>query len=96
MVWWNKGKLGSLTQGEVIAFVNYITQILLALIVFAQLIVTLTKASTSATRVSEILEIKSTIVEKDNIKTHSSKSETEFIEFKNVFFFHMLTLMNIH
>ena len=77
---------GSLTQGEVIAFVNYITQILLALIVFAQLIVTLTKASTSATRVSEILEIKSTIVEKDNIKTHSSKSETEFIEFKNVFF----------
>lgn len=77
---------GSLTQGEVIAFVNYITQILLALIVFAQLIVTLTKASTSATRVSEILEIKSTIVEKDNIKTHSSKSEAAFIEFKNVFF----------
>ena len=77
---------GSLTQGEVIAFVNYITQILLALIVFAQLIVTLTKASTSATRVSEILEIKSTIVEKNNIKTHSSKSEAAFIEFKNVFF----------
>lgn len=77
---------GSLTQGEVIAFVNYITQILLALIVFAQLVVILTKASTSATRVSEILEIKSTIVEKNNIKTHSSKSEAAFIEFKNVFF----------
>lgn len=77
---------GSLTQGEVIAFVNYITQILLALIVFAQLVVILTKASTSATRVSEILEIKSTIVEKDNIKTHSSKSGAAFIEFKNVFF----------
>lgn len=77
---------GSLTQGEVIAFVNYITQILLALIVFAQLVVILTKASTSATRVSEILEIKSTIVEKDNIKTHSSKSEAAFIKFKNVFF----------
>ena len=77
---------GSLTQGEVIAFVNYITQILLALIVFAQLIVTLTKASTSANRVSEILEIKSTIVEKENIKINSSKSEASFIEFKNVFF----------
>lgn len=87
MVWWNKGKFRFInTQGEVIAFVNYITQILLALIVFAQLIVTLTKASTSATRVSEILEIKSTIVEKNNIKTHSSKSEAAFIEFKNVFF----------
>ena len=77
---------GSLTQGEVIAFVNYITQILLALIVFAQLIVTLTKASTSANRVSVILEIKSTIVEKENIKINSSKSEASFIEFKNVFF----------
>lgn len=77
---------GSLTQGEVIAFVNYITQILLALIVFAQLIVTLTKASTSANRVSEILEIKSTIVKKENIKINSSKSEASFIEFKNVFF----------
>ena len=49
---------GSLTQGEVIAFVNYITQILLALIVFAQLVVILTKASTSATRVSEIFRNK--------------------------------------
>lgn len=76
---------GSLTQGEVIAFVNYITQILLALIVFAQLVVTLTKASTSANRVSEILEIKSTITETDITKSNNTAS-APIIEFKNVFF----------
>ena len=53
--------IGSLTQGEVIAFINYITQILLSLIVFSQLIVILTKGATSANRVLEILNIKSSI-----------------------------------
>lgn len=76
---------GSLTQGETIAFVNYITQILLTLIVFAQLIVILTKASTSANRVSEILEIESTITE-NNIVKPNSITVNPFIEFKNVYF----------
>lgn len=47
---------GRLTQGEIIAFVNYMTQILQALIVVANLVVTFTKASASATRVNEVLE----------------------------------------
>jgi ATP-binding cassette, subfamily B, multidrug efflux pump len=76
---------GSLTQGETIAFVNYITQILLTLIVFAQLIVILTKASTSANRVSEILEIESTITENNIIKLNNITTNP-FIEFKNVCF----------
>lgn len=45
---------GYLTQGELTAFVNYMTQILLALIVLANLIVTFTKAFASANRISEI------------------------------------------
>lgn len=76
---------GSLTQGETIAFVNYITQILLTLIVFAQLIVILTKASTSANRVSEILEIESTITE-NNIIEPNNITTNPFIEFKDVCF----------
>ncbi len=76
---------GSLTQGETIAFVNYITQILLTLIVFAQLIVILTKASTSANRVSEILEIESTITENNIIKPNNITTNP-FIEFKDVCF----------
>lgn len=47
---------GRLTQGEIIAFVNYMAQILQALIVVANLVVTFTKASASATRVNEVLE----------------------------------------
>ncbi len=48
---------GSLTQGELTAFVNYMTQILLALVVLANLIVTFTKAFASANRVSEVFAI---------------------------------------
>ena len=58
--------IGSLSQGEVIAFVNYITQILLSLIVFSQLIVILTKGATSANRVLEILNIESSIKDNEN------------------------------
>lgn len=45
--------LGSLTQGELIALINYMNQILLALIALANLIVTFTKASASASRINE-------------------------------------------
>ena len=47
---------GALSQGQIIALVNYMTQILLALVVVANLVVIFTKASASATRVSEVLE----------------------------------------
>lgn len=47
---------GALTQGEIIAFVNYMTQILLALLVVANLVVTFTKAAASASRVNEVFE----------------------------------------
>ena len=47
---------GILTQGEIIAFVNYMTQILLALVVVANLVVIFTKASACASRVNEVFE----------------------------------------
>ena len=47
--------IGSLTQGQVIALVNYMAQILVELIKLANLIVTLTKAAASASRVEGIL-----------------------------------------
>ncbi len=49
--------IGSLTQGELTAFTNYMTQILLALVVLANLIVTFTKAFASANRVREVFEL---------------------------------------
>ena len=53
---------GGMTQGEVIAFVNYLNQILLAMIVVANLVVIFTKAAASPTRVDEVLELHPSIV----------------------------------
>ena len=53
---------GGMTQGEVIAFVHYLNQILLAMIVVANLVVIFTKAAASATRVDEVLELHPSIV----------------------------------
>lgn len=52
---------GILTQGEIIAFVNYMTQILLALVVVANLVVIFTKASACASRVNEVFETATSI-----------------------------------
>lgn len=54
---------GDLTQGEIIALVNYMTQILNALVVFANLLITFTKASASAARINEVLAVKTSMVE---------------------------------
>ncbi len=48
---------GKLTQGEVIALVNYMSQILLALVALANLIVSYTKAMASAGRIQEVFEL---------------------------------------
>lgn len=78
--------IGSLTQGEVIAFINYITQILLSLIVFSQLIVILTKGATSANRVLEILNINTSITDNKETLTNKETINDSLIEFKNVSF----------
>ncbi len=46
--------VGGMTQGEVIALVNYMTQTLIALVALANLIVTFTKALASAGRINEV------------------------------------------
>lgn len=57
MVLWLGGKtvyLGELTQGELIALINYMSQILLALVALANLIISATKASASAARINDV------------------------------------------
>lgn len=76
--------IGALTQGQIIAFVNYMTQISLTLVVFANLVVIFTKAFASGERVEEILEINSSITDK-NTKI-SPVSNALKVEFKNVSF----------
>lgn len=52
---------GELTQGQMVALYNYMTQILVELIKFANLILTVTKAIASGNRVQELLELKSSM-----------------------------------
>jgi len=77
---------GTLSQGTIIAFVNYATQILLALVALSNLVIIFTKAFASAGRVNEILDTAASI--KDNgMQIEKNSHDDEFsIEFKKVFF----------
>lgn len=74
-------------SGDIIALVNYMTQILLAMIVVANLVVLLTKASASAARLNEVFETQPSVCESttENIEILESES-TPKIEFDNVNF----------
>lgn len=60
--------IGTLTQGDIVVLINYITQVLLALIIVANLVVLFTKASASAARINEIFEYTPSIVDNRNEK----------------------------
>ena len=76
---------GHLTQGQVIALINYISQILVELIKMANLIVLITKALSSANRISGIFEIKSSMPSDGKAQLCGSQ-ETPILEFENVGF----------
>lgn len=57
---------GEMTQGEIIAFVNYMTQISLALVVVANMVILITKSSASASRVLEVLNTEPSITDEGN------------------------------
>lgn len=74
---------GALTQGQVIAFVNYMTQISLALVVVANLVVLFTKAAASSARINEVFDTEPSI--KDGAGAAVSE-KAPVIEFKDVSF----------
>lgn len=76
---------GSMTQGEIIAFINYISYMITALIVVANLIILFTKAAASASRVNEVLETQTTIFDDDSAKFPSG-DETDAVELRDVTF----------
>ena len=76
---------GYLTQGQVIALINYISQILVELIKMANLIVLITKALSSANRISGVFDIESSMAE-NGTEGFESDSEVPILEFENVGF----------
>ena len=77
-----KVNAGELTQGQVVALYNYMSQILVELIKFANLIITVTKAIASGNRVQEMLELKSSM---EDGSVTEFKSTGDHIVFSHVF-----------
>ena len=74
---------GILTQGEVVALVNYMSQILVELIKLANLIVQVTKAVACGNRIADVLSISSKLPEK-NPKLIGAKDGAPEVEFDHV------------
>lgn len=86
----NQVYLGRLTQGQVIALINYMSQILVELIKLANLIILLSKAIASLNRVNNIFDMQPSIKEEGAFLASKtpigSIAGTAAVEFKNVSF----------
>ncbi len=87
VVWYGGGQVskGTLTQGEVIALVNYMSQILLALVALANLIVSFTKAVASAARLNEVFALESELAD-GNVETGKEKEKVAKVRMEHVTF----------
>jgi len=85
VVWYGGYRVygASITQGELIAFVNYMTQIMLALSVVANITEIFTKAAASASSVNEIFDMQSSIVDG---KGAAADMNADAVAFDNVSF----------
>lgn len=74
---------GILSQGQVVALVNYMSQILVELVKLANLIITVTKAVACGNRIQSVFEIKPSMEE--GSRKYSASSEDGYaVEFRNV------------
>lgn len=80
-----KVNIGSLQQGQVLALINYMNQMLLALIVVSNLVVIFTRAEASAQRVKEVLDTENTITDAETPREPNMDSEA-ILQFKDVDF----------
>ena len=82
-----KVEVGDLTQGEIVALVNLMSQILVELVKLANLIITMTKAVACANRVTDILNVKSSLEFKEvySGSTAADATDAPRVEFRDVF-----------
>lgn len=67
---------GIITQGEVVALVNYMSQILVELVKLANLIITISKSLACANRVSAVFEENSSITDRKGMWNHSQTAQS--------------------
>lgn len=85
---WFGGKsvdTGSITQGEVIALLNYMNQILLALLAVALLVTNITRMYACASRINEVFDVHTSVSDEGNTAVSEDKSAPR-VEFRNVSF----------
>lgn len=92
IIWTGAGQVfeGIITQGEVVALVNYMSQILVELVKLANLIILITKAVACGNRVADVLEKEPSISDEASegiLKVAEvSAADTAMVEFKDVSF----------
>lgn len=75
---------GAISQGQVVALVNYMSQILVEVVKVANLIISCTKALASANRIESIFDVKPSICDKTELMMGDNSSEYA-VEFNNVY-----------
>ena len=78
----NMVNVGSLEIGKIMAFINYLLQIMGSVVMVINIMLTFSRASASATRINEVFDTESSIKDKDD----NVRVENFDIEFKNVYF----------
>ena len=75
---------GALTQGQIVALYNYMSQILVELIKFATMFLNITRSVACGNRVQSILDIEPGMKEVDITTTDSDKMDENIVEFSNI------------
>ena len=87
ILYFGAGKVnsGELMSGDIVALVSYMTQILLAMIVLANLVVLLSRGSASASRINAVFEIEPSVKELNSNEIQTDEIAPK-VEFKDVTF----------
>lgn len=80
----NRIDLGEMAVGDLMAFIQYAMQIMMSVIMVAMMFILIPRASASAVRINEVLDLEPEILDPKN--PQNSKVERGHIEFKNVYF----------
>lgn len=85
VIWFGSIRIdnGNMQIGDLMAFIQYIGQIMMAFIMMSMMFIMIPRAQVSIDRIAEVLSMNSNIIDSDNIKKSSEKS---YVEFKNVTF----------
>lgn len=77
---------GGMTQGDIIALIDYISTITISLLLLSQIIALFVRTSASLHRIDEILDTNPTVKNKENVKPIKRQTYEALMEFKNVCF----------